>query len=82
MCVCLCVCFKQPVEGPMLLINFNAVLGSLMLLTSFSHTTRPHHANLSVPNHSVQVHIIPFHILFLTFHSVGTHSKLFHSFPL
>lgn len=45
------------------------------ILTFLSRTTRPHHANYSVPNHSILVEVEPFHSLVLTLHFVGTHSK-------
>ncbi len=89
---CVCVCFKQPMcRSSVTNKGFNAVLGSLMLLTSFSHSSRPHRADLSVPNHSILPHIVPLHILFYNitfcwnpFHFVPLCAKPFHftvSFP-
>lgn len=69
-CVCMLhMCyigfFKQPrCRSNVTNKGCNTVLGSLMLLTSFSRTTRPHHADRSVSNHSILVQIVPFLFLF------------------
>lgn len=76
------MCFKEPVcRFSVTNKGFNAAVGSLMLLTSFSHRTRTHRADHSVPNHSILVQSVPSHILFpnIPFCWNSFHFKPFHS---
>lgn len=66
------MCLKNLCVGTVTNTGFNAVLGSLMLLTSSSCTTRPHYVDHSVPNHSILVQNVVFHsnIPFVALHAI------------